>query len=313
MSFDLTPSDELSQILDAAQAMLDRHYPLGRTALPDPVLPLAEFGAFALALPEKDGGAGFSVMEEAHLNVAFGRHLIGPGAVAAAVVARAGPGDISAQVASGAVRVCAGVGLGANVLLFEPEGADVALCRYEDGFHLTPLTFAPTPVPAMGSARPLGRIPRPDQTRAMGPEITRIAQLLTAAQLVGVATCARDLAVDYAQTREQFGRPIGSFQAVKHHAANMALKVEMLSSQLDMAAIALRDGHEDAAFQIAALTRLASRLALDNARLGIQIHGGIGFSDEAPAQLCVKEAHRLGQFLGPDDLMQHKAPLAPKE
>ena len=284
-----------------------------REASPDPVLPLADFGAFALALTEADGGAGFSVVEEAHLHVAFGRHLIGPGAVAAAVAARIGPADLTERVISGAARVCAGVGLGDNFLLMEPDGAEMAVCRLNDGYHLLSLGDAPTLVSAMGGARPLGQIPPPGRTRALSPGNARIAQLLTSAQLLGVAMRARDLAVNYALTREQFGRPIGSFQAIKHHVANMALKVEMLSAQLDMAAIALRDGHDDAGFQIAALTRLAPRLALDNARLGVQIHGGIGFSDEAPAQLCVKEAHRLGQFLGPDDLMQHNAPLAPKD
>ena len=122
---------------------------------------------------------------------------------------------------------------------------------------------------------------------------------------------AADLAVDYAKTREQFGRPIGSFQAIKHHAADMAMGVEQVSALIDMAAIALRDGHDDARFQLAALARLAPRVALANARTGIQIHGGIGFSAEADAQLYLKQAHLLRQFLGADDLMEAAAPLTP--
>ncbi len=135
--------------------------------------------------------------------------------------------------------------------------------------------------------------------------------MLTCAQLLGVATAARDLAVDYATTREQFGRPIGSFQAIKHRAADMAIRVEMTSAQLDMAAIAVRDAAPDAGFQVAALARLAPRAALENARAGIQIHGGIGFSAEADAQLYVKQAHLLRQMLAAPDLMAQPAPLAP--
>ena len=81
--------------------------------------------------------------------------------------------------------------------------------------------------------------------------------------------------------------------------------------QLDMAAIALRDDAEDAAFQIAALTRLAPRIALETARLGIQIHGGIGFSAEADAHHYLKQAHLLGLCLGRTDLLALPAPMAP--
>ena len=119
------------------------------------------------------------------------------------------------------------------------------------------------------------------------------------------------LAVTYAQTREQFGRPIGGFQAIKHHCANMALGVEMLDAQLDFAAITLRDGLPDAGFQIAALTRLAPRTALSVARSGIQIGGGMGFSGEGDAHLYLKQAHVLGALIGRPDLLSLTAPMAP--
>ena len=110
--------------------------------------------------------------------------------------------------------------------------------------------------------------------RSMGQgvsaSIRRIADVLVSAQLLGVAETTRDLAVSYAKVRHQFGRPIGAFQAIKHHCANMAMAAEMLSSQLGMAAIAERDARDDAAFQVAALTRLAPRTALANARTCIR-------------------------------------------
>ncbi|MCB1133405.1 MAG: acyl-CoA dehydrogenase, partial [Verrucomicrobiae bacterium] len=126
-----------------------------------------------------------------------------------------------------------------------------------------------------------------------------------------IAEGARDLAVAYAGVRRQFGRQIGSFQAIKHHCANMAIGVEMVSAQLDMAAIAVRDGREDAAFQTAALARLAPRVALQNARLCIQIHGGIGFSAEADVQLFLKQAHLLRNYLGATDFLSLPSPMFP--
>ena len=140
-----------------------------------------------------------------------------------------------------------------------------------------------------------------------------IADLLVSAQLLGVAQAALALAVSYAKLREQFGRPIGSFQAIKHHCADMAVRVELLSAQLDMAAIAARDGRDDATFQIAALRRLAPKAALANARRAIQIHGGIGFSAEADPHQLLKHAHMLRQLGGYGELMALTAPLTPNE
>lgn len=303
MTLDLTPSDDLRQIRDAAQSMLDQHYPVARLRDGDgvdPMAPLAEFGAFVLALPEDAGGAGFSLVEEAALHVDLGRHLLSPTALATAVAMRM-THDASAEV-------CAGAG----PLLIAPGDATHALIR-DDGLALVALAgTAPRPEPGLGHGRPVARLDTPPAPLARAtPQVALLHDLLCAAQLLGVATGARDLAVAYARTREQFGRPIGSFQAIKHHCANMTIAAEMLSAQLDMAAIALRDGRDDAAFQVAALARLAPRIALDNARTGIQIHGGIGFSAEADAQLYLKQAHVLRQLLIAPDLLAEPAPMAP--
>ncbi|EAQ12851.1 acyl-CoA dehydrogenase-like protein [Maritimibacter alkaliphilus HTCC2654] len=300
MSFDLTPGEDLRQILDAAQAMLDSHYPVARLQEGmggDDLDPLEDFGAFALALPEDAGGAGFSIVEEAHLHVALGRHLVGPGALASAIARRLDAG----------VTACIGVASNGTWTLVDPEGADHAVIRVDGGFGLSPVTDPKTTAP-LGAGLPVAKMARTGTNRPVDADLAR---LLAAAQLLGVATGARDLAVDYAKIREQFGQPIGTFQAIKHHTANMTLGIEMVSALLDMAAIALCDGHPDAGFQVAALTRLAPRVALDNARTGIQIHGGIGFSAEANAHLFLKQAHVLAQFIGPADLLSLPAPLAP--
>lgn len=131
------------------------------------------------------------------------------------------------------------------------------------------------------------------------------------AEAVGITRRLLSDTIAYTAQRRQFGQPIGGFQAIKHHCANMAIGAEMLSCQLDMAAIALRDGREDAGFQVAALRRLAPGIALTNARLSIQVHGGIGFSAEADAHHYLKHAHVLSRLGAAVDILDLPAPLAP--
>lgn len=335
MSFDLTPTEDMRHILDAAHTMLAAHYPVARLrdtetgAAQDEIAALADFGTFLFALPEDAGGAGFSVLEEAGFHTALGRHLVTPSALAGALAARAailaGREDIAGAVMSGATKVCAGLAAARSYLVFDPADAEYALVRRDAGFDLIALAGRPiTPEPALGHGRALGRLTIDDPSSDQGPgragsgtlpipvhaDVAQVGAVLIAAQLLGVAEAARDLAVDYAKVREQFGRPIGSFQAIKHHCANMAIGCEMISAQLDMAAIALRDAHSDADFQIAALARLAPRIALNNARTCIQVHGGIGFSAEADAQLFVKHAHLLAQLSAPGAMLSFGAPMA---
>jgi alkylation response protein AidB-like acyl-CoA dehydrogenase len=98
------------------------------------------------------------------------------------------------------------------------------------------------------------------------------------------------MGVAYAGIRSQFGRPIGSFQAVKHHCANMAIAARCARDQTDFAAVALDEDRPDAALQVECALLVAGSAALDNCGLNIQIHGGIGFSDEADPHLVLKRA-----------------------
>lgn len=125
-------------------------------------------------------------------------------------------------------------------------------------------------------------------------------QLLAAAFGVGCADAARDMAVGYAQMREQFERPIGSFQAIKHMCADMAVRAAVARSQLYYAACSLDADDADMTFHIAAAKRLADQAALENGRVNIQVHGGIGMTDEAYPHFCLKRAHLL-QFIAPVD------------
>ncbi|WP_172297145.1 acyl-CoA dehydrogenase family protein [Pseudoruegeria sp. HB172150] len=322
MTCDLNLSEDQRQILDAAAAMLSQGHPVSRLrdSQDDTVTAIAEFGGFNLALPEDQGGTGFTLVEEALLHVLLGRHVVSVRALAAPIAARVAAGqgaaDLASAFADGTETVCAAIPAAEGTLLIASEG-----CRYALLFgdrHLSILDLADTHttvVEGLGhgsvTTRRLALGAGKTVAASNGGPLLEIADLLVSAQLLGIAEATLDLAVDYAQVRRQFGKPIGAFQAIKHQAADMAIQAEMLSTQLDMAAIAARDGRADAAFQIAALRRLAPRVALFNARTCIQIHGGIGFSAEADAHHYLKQAHVLSRLGAAAPLLDLAAALAP--
>src|SRR3546814_3293411 len=125
------------------------------------------------------------------------------------------------------------------------------------------------------------------------PHATLHRQILAASYAIGAADAARDMAGAYAQVREQCEGPIGWFQAIKHLCADMAVRCASARSQLYYAACALDAGDAGAAFHVAAAKRLADQAALDNGRANIQIHGGIGMTDEDSTQFCTTRAHPL--------------------
>ncbi|GKY89965.1 acyl-CoA dehydrogenase family protein [Sinisalibacter aestuarii] len=315
MTCDLNRTEDQRQILDAAEAMLQAAYPVSRLqdGGPDDLAEIAAFGAYALALPEERGGTGFSLVEEALLHSLFGRALISTNALAAALAARLAPDEIADAIIDGSMSVCCALPNRGRAMLIDGAAAELALIFDGDTLRLARIAdTAQTPADGLGHGLaisftdPVHEIAASD---AAQPRAT--ADVLISAQLLGGAEAARDLAVDYAMVRQQFGKPIGAFQAIKHHCANMAIGAEMVSAQLDMAAIALRDGRADAAFQAAALRRLAGRVALDNARICIQVHGGIGFSAEAPAHHYVKRAHLLRRLGQAPDFLALAAALPP--
>lgn len=154
-------------------------------------------------------------------------------------------------------------------------------------------------MPSLDQSATIARMPMPAASETIGdPRAALHLQLLAAAFGVGCADAARDMAADYARMREQFERPIGWFQAIKHMCADMVVRSAVARAQLYYAACALDTGGDDAGFHVAAAKRLADQAALDNGRANIQIHGGIGITDEAYPHFCLKRAHLL-QFIAP--------------
>ncbi|MFJ9664404.1 acyl-CoA dehydrogenase family protein [Streptomyces sp. NPDC101219] len=229
---------------------------------------LGQAGFFALRLPEADGGVGLGLPEAVLAFEEAGRALL-PGPLiathlAAGTVPGAATGEtVVAAVDGGLVEWRAE----ADVVLGDPAGAEPLR-------SLDPLT----PLHRIRGGRPAA----PDS----------VAELLTAAEQLGTATRVCELATQHARTREQFGRPVGAFQAVAHLCAGMLVRAETARAAVYAAAVTADP------VDIAAARLLADRAAVRSARDCLQVHGGMGFTWESEVHLHLKRAwlrtHRAG-------------------
>jgi hypothetical protein len=133
--------------------------------------------------------------------------------------------------------------------------------------------------------------------------LTSHGQILTAALLVGILESVRDMSVAYVSVREQFGKPVGSFQAVKHRCADMAVRAEAAGSLLWLAALTLDTGAPESARLAASVKALASEYAVASAHDNVQNHGGMGFTAECSAHLYVKRALVWSVTLGSPEIL----------
>jgi alkylation response protein AidB-like acyl-CoA dehydrogenase len=264
---------------------------------------LDEIGIFGITASEEAGGSGLGAVEEALIVMALGRQLAAPSVLATLGAAHAAP-IAGAPGLKGqpkpAARIAAGLRRGDRTVVVQDGAADFVLVRSPSGAG----------VYATGSAatRPLDRrlwLADLSECDLYGEPLARFddsqllrLRLIDAAALSGIAAAALDMGVSYAGTREQFGRPIGSFQAIKHHCANMAISASCARDQVSFAAVAVDDRRADAALQVECALWVAGSAAIDNAGKNIQIHGGIGFSDEADPHLFLKRAQLLVTLAG---------------
>lgn len=126
----------------------------------------------------------------------------------------------------------------------------------------------------------------------------RLGALLGAADAVGIATRVLELSVEYAGTRQQFGRTIGSFQAVKHLCVDMYAELETANSALRAAVTALDEESPRARFAVAAAKARGCDAAMAVVRHGVQVHGGIGFTWEHPMSHHFRRATLARQMYG---------------
>jgi alkylation response protein AidB-like acyl-CoA dehydrogenase len=178
--------------------------------------------------------------------------------------------------------------------------------------------LAVTAVPTLDETRGLARleftsvaarlIGAPGDAAAILDRVLDVAAIALAAEQLGGAQRVLDMTVSYAKVREQFGRPIGSFQAIKHRCADLLAEVESLRSAVVYAAAAVADGSAEVPVLASLIKAYASEVYFHAAAESIQIHGGIGFTWEHDAHLYFKRAKASELFLG--DGAYHRERLA---
>jgi alkylation response protein AidB-like acyl-CoA dehydrogenase len=273
----------------------------------------AELGWLALALPEDAGGVGYGASEQVSLFRELGRALAdGPfldNSLAAHAALADGRRDLAAALADGSVRAVLAEEFapGQVAMWADHEPAAIVLlrdgsggARLLDGERLRTIesrvAIDPSYRRVTAEVDDLGAVPA--LAAEVAARITSAGQLLSAAMLAGIAERTRDMSVGYALDRVQYGRPIGTFQAVKHRCADMAVRAEAAWAVTGLAAVGLDASLASAGFDATAAYSVASGAALINARDNIQNHGAIGFTEEHRAQHFLKRAHILTNRLG---------------
>ena len=276
---------------------------------------LGGLGLLGLHISEEHGGSGFGLAETLVVAEQMGRYLAPgpfvPTVMASAVLAVAGPEDlrkrllpaladgsvIGAVALGGEVRHANGAATGkagvvisghlADVLLV-PAGDDVLVIEKAGG-------GVQAEVPAnLDQSRRAARVRLDAAPATVLPGarglLTGVARAVLAAEAAGIAGETTEQAAEYAKIRQQFGRPIATFQAVKHHCANMLVAAELAAAAGWDAGRAGIDGGDQLRYTAAIAAALAVPAAVSNASLNIQVHGGIGFTWEHDAHLYLRRA-----------------------
>jgi alkylation response protein AidB-like acyl-CoA dehydrogenase len=257
---------------------------------------IAALGWLGVSVPADAGGVGMGLPQEMLVFLELGRSAAsGPfvgSATAAYLAARAGQHELAERVLAGRERV----GLIVDDLVIDAGAGELGLRLSAAGAELVRLEGL-DPVESVDDAVNIGRVVTTSPVlQADGAEIADRLRVLVGAYLVGLAQAGTDMSVEYAKTREQFGRPVGTFQAVKHRCAEMAVRAYVARSQLAVGAV-LAEGGRGGRLEIAAGFLLALRAAQQNSEDNVQNHGGIGFTSEHPAGVLVKRVQvyrRLG-------------------
>ena len=277
---------------------------------------LAGMGVQSLLVPEDRGGAGFDWVAMALILAEAGRvalplPLIETAAIGLPLVVAAGdPAGIAPDLIAGqaVLSVAAGpgalapaasragwfiVGGPAGPALYHREQVDVvaeySVDRTRDVGRVTPRSGS-TPLAVGGTGATT--VAAPAEAGAVG----------AAAMLVGLGRALVHMTVDYVKDRKQFGVPVGSFQAVKHHLADAAMHVEFAAPAVWAAAYALahpdQQEPDDAARSVSLAKALASDAAVLAARKALQCHGAMGYTDDYHLHLWLKRAWCLAAAYG---------------
>ena len=283
---------------------------------------LSGLGLLGLHIPEEHGGSGFGLAETLVVAEQMGRYLAPgpfvPTVVASAVLAAAGPGDlqkrllpgladgsvIGAAALGGEVTYAGGAATGKAGVVISGHLADVLLVPAGDDVLVIEKSAGgvAAEVPAnLDQSRRAARVRLDAAPATVLPGarglLTSVARAVLAAEAAGVARETTEQAAGYAKVRQQFGRPIATFQAVKHHCANMLVAAELAAGAAWDAGRAGTGGGDQLSYTAAIAAVLAVPAAVSNASLNIQVHGGIGFTWEHDAHLYLRRAAAIAAVI----------------
>ena len=288
---------------------------------------IAEQGLTALSVPEDCGGLGMDDVAWALMTQELGYYglpdsLADAAYVAAGLIAALPAGTATREewlgrIAEGSIRIA--VGHPVNPLVADANPANLLLLANGDEVHAVPREQVEVEGnPSIDLSRRLARVRWTPTTaalvadgaagRALWAQTLNRGALSAAGQLLGLAQRMLDLSVDYVAQRKQFGKPIGSFQAVKHHLADVATKIEFAKPVLYRAAYALAHGETGADARVSHAKLACGEAASLAARHGIQVHGAMGYTWEVDLQMFMKRAWALDAAWG--DRGFHKARVA---
>jgi alkylation response protein AidB-like acyl-CoA dehydrogenase len=309
-------SDEQEALLGAVVRFLSERMPVSRLRRSGADGPencwreIAELGLFALTATTEEGGMGLSLVDEALLFREFGRYLVTPCVLATVIGRRVamqlGQGEVASRMMSGDCQVAfafenlqpAG-GDDRRILLLDAQGADQILLVSQGHFKLVQrsLLNATTYPDSLDESIPIQEAHFDSSVAGISaPETSLAFASLAGAMLVGIAEAALGAAVGYAKERQQFGAPIGSFQAIKHLCADNAVLADAAWSQTLWSAIACQEKAADSPLHTAAAILLSDDAARHASQDNIQIHGGMGFTAECDAHRYAKRRHVLSRI-----------------
>ncbi|MDQ3147592.1 MAG: acyl-CoA dehydrogenase family protein [Actinomycetota bacterium] len=281
---------------------------------------MVDQGWLGVAVAESAGGLGLGPVEQVVLLEQVGAHVAPAPVLSQSLVlwalGQAGDGRAGSLLA-GEVLACAGWESApgrSEPVLYAPSAELAVVVR--DG-ALVALDLGgrqPPREPAMDRTRELGWLPDGDVPSVRLGDGDAVAGFLDrgatfhAAELLGASSRALDMAVQYAKDRVQFGRPIGSFQAVKHRCADMLVDVEGMRSAVYWAAWCIGAGHPDASVAASTAKTWCSDAATRVMASALQVHGGIGFTWDHDVHLYLKRAQLDAVSFG--DATFHRTRLA---
>ena len=311
-------NDEQQAIRDTAREMLSKRSPFARvrehaeagTRDEELWAEICELGLAGIAIPEEHGGQGLGTVELAILCEELGYACAAvpflSNAFAGILISGNGTDEQRSKwlpgIASGESRGAAAFGPEEPAPVVDHDGvAVVALPKGDEGVLAEPGDVDFEELDPIDQTRRYARATATGGEPLAGEVLDTVCRGFVAisAELVGVAQRALDMAVEYAKEREQFGRPIGAYQAVSHRLADMLWDVEEARSLTLYAAWCADDEPESLPYAAHMAKARASDAGWSVTSAALQVFGGIGFTWEHDLQFLVKRARVDGELLGP--------------